>query len=236
MIDRARSVLKRHGLFGTLGVLVRKAQAVLREHSPERKRHLQEQLDFDRKYGVDTTTKLAVSSLDLEGPNAASAFGYQATGITPFLNLIRAFPISHADFTFVDLGCGKGRPLLLASHFPFRKVVGVEFSSMLAGIARKNVQNYRDPAQKCLDIEVVCQDASQYDPPPGNILIYMYNPFLEGVMLPALDRLHRAALAGRNRTIEILYVNPTLRHVMDPLPYLKVVSSEEDKCHYRIVP
>jgi SAM-dependent methyltransferase len=33
--------------------------------------------------------------------------------------------LGHAD-TFIDLGCGKGRALLIAARLPYRRVIGVE--------------------------------------------------------------------------------------------------------------
>jgi tRNA G46 methylase TrmB len=41
--------------------------------------------------------------------------------------VLRSLPLrDHSDYTFVDLGSGKGRMLLIASEFPFRRIVGVE--------------------------------------------------------------------------------------------------------------
>ncbi len=40
--------------------------------------------------------------------------------------MMAALPIEFNQFTFIDLGSGKGRTLLMASDFPFRKILGVE--------------------------------------------------------------------------------------------------------------
>lgn len=32
------------------------------------------------------------------------------------------------DYDFLDFGSGKGRTLLMAASFPFKKITGVEFS------------------------------------------------------------------------------------------------------------
>ena len=39
------------------------------------------------------------------------------------------------DYTFLDIGSGKGRVLMLASDAPFRHIVGVELSPALTAIA-----------------------------------------------------------------------------------------------------
>lgn len=41
------------------------------------------------------------------------------------------------DYTFVDIGCGKGRAVLLASEVRFREIVGIELNTKLAVLARK---------------------------------------------------------------------------------------------------
>jgi predicted RNA methylase len=48
-------------------------------------------------------------------------------------------------FSFVDFGSGKGRVLLVASHYPFREVVGVEFSPELQKIAEGNIRSTKAP-------------------------------------------------------------------------------------------
>ncbi len=46
------------------------------------------------------------------------------------------------DFTFIDLGSGKGRVLLMASEYPFQKIIGVEFMPELHRAAQKNIAGY----------------------------------------------------------------------------------------------
>ena len=46
-------------------------------------------------------------------------------------------------YALVDLGCGKGRVLAVASELPFRRVVGVELSPILARAARRNARCWR---------------------------------------------------------------------------------------------
>jgi len=48
------------------------------------------------------------------------------------------------DFTFVDLGSGKGRVLLMASHYPFKRIIGVEFIPELHQVAQENIRKYTE--------------------------------------------------------------------------------------------
>ena len=47
--------------------------------------------------------------------------------------------VDHSEFTFVDYGLGKGRVLMLATEYPFKRIVGVEFSESLDRTARQNL-------------------------------------------------------------------------------------------------
>ena len=85
--------------------------------------------------------------------------------------------IDHRDFCFVDLGCGKGRVLLVAAEYPFRQIVGVEISAALSEIARKNAAIAPPRSRKCRDIEIQNADATTFDYPEGNILLHLYHPF-----------------------------------------------------------
>ena len=57
---------------------------------------------------------------------------YQATRAGRFDRVLRSVPIAPADYTFVDMGCSKGRALLLAARFGFRDIVGVEIEDARA--------------------------------------------------------------------------------------------------------
>ena len=47
--------------------------------------------------------------------------------------------VDHREFSFVDYGSGKGRVLMLAAAYPFRRILGVEFSESLDRVARDNI-------------------------------------------------------------------------------------------------
>src|SRR3712207_1940229 len=47
------------------------------------------------------------------------------------------------DDVFVDLGSGKGRVVLAAARFPFKRVIGVEIAESLNEVARANVEAAR---------------------------------------------------------------------------------------------
>jgi SAM-dependent methyltransferase len=116
---------------------------------------------------------------------------------------MEALPIERSQFTFVDLGCGKGKALLLAGDLGFRRVVGLEFSPELAAAARENVARRRGlgPAT----VEVVTGDAGAYELPPEPLVIYMYNPFDEVIVARVVANVERS-LAARPRPLFVVYL------------------------------
>jgi SAM-dependent methyltransferase len=98
----------------------------------------------------------------------------------------------YSQYTFIDMGSGKGRVLFVASEYPFRKVIGVEFSKDLHEEAVANLKRYNYSGRRCADIEPVLADAREYEFPDGNLVIYLFNPFGPEVMGRMLANLERS--------------------------------------------
>ena len=66
--------------------------------------------------------------LNIPSPNRVHGVNY--IGIEParFWTAMLSLELKHEEFLFVDFGSGRARALLMASEFPFRKVIGIEFS------------------------------------------------------------------------------------------------------------
>jgi tRNA1(Val) A37 N6-methylase TrmN6 len=52
---------------------------------------------------------------------------------------MKAIPLSSKD-VFADMGCGKGRCLIMATQYEFRKVIGVEYNETLFQILMHNIE------------------------------------------------------------------------------------------------
>jgi SAM-dependent methyltransferase len=100
--------------------------------------------------------------------------------------------MDYSQYTFVDVGSGKGRMLFVAAEYPFRKVVGVEFATELHEQARENIARYRHMKRRCGEIESVAADAAEYEFPQDNLVLYLFNPFGPEVMGRMLANLERS--------------------------------------------
>jgi SAM-dependent methyltransferase len=137
---------------------------------------------WDFVHGVKTCGEIPLTALDFKSENKNPGLEYQSHHPKILHQILSALNIEHEHYTFIDFGCGKGRVLLLAAEFPFRKIVGVEFAPQLAEDARRNLKSYRTKRMRCRDISVLTMDATEYELPPEPEVLFFYSPFTGAVM------------------------------------------------------
>jgi predicted RNA methylase len=159
---------------------------------------------FDAVHGVTTEALVFLGELDPEaiGDSLEHATHYEPTPVAQADALLDASPLRPESTTFVDLGAGMGRVVLLAARRSFRAVIGVEISPALVEIARENVATARDPRRVVRDVKIVRADAAEYTLPRGDLVVYMYNPFRGPVLDAVLTRLRDA---GDRAEVIVLY-------------------------------
>jgi hypothetical protein len=136
------------------------------------------------------------------------------------------------DFTFVDLGSGKGRTLLMASDYPFRRIIGVELLPSLHQIALENVRQYKSGSQKCFALESNCADATAFPLPTDPLVIFLFNPFPESGMRQMVANLERS-LREHPRPVFVLYHNPLLEHTLTESWRLRKIAGEQQYSVFR---
>ena len=170
---------------------------------------------FDRQYGTDTGGYIGPEDLVNGRENDALNHGYSAIAPSVFHEACRRWGETlpavsgRIDaYSFVDVGAGKGRALLLAAELPFRKVIGVELSEELARIAQNNVTRWSQVARPKAKIRVVQGDAAKFRWPRTPLLVYLYNPFACSLVAQMAENA-AAAAESSSRLVDLLYVNPT---------------------------
>ncbi len=158
---------------------------------------------FDRKHGVDTQLDVLLADLSIDSPNKHYGRRYHATPPVSFKRILKKLKVDLTDYTFVDFGSGKGRTLLLASDFPFKKIIGVEFGEELHRQAVSNIGRYK--AKHHANMESIHLDATQFAIPDGPLVFYFFNPFDAVVLRQVLDNIRRAACESK-RKIFIVYL------------------------------
>lgn len=162
---------------------------------------------FDRQYGVDTGGNVRPAPGSVQGRNWIFGVSYQAVDTASFVEALNRVPIRHSEFTFIDFGSGKGRALLLAAGFLFKRIVGVEYCEELAEVARQNIRRFPTTAKRCGPIEVVSADAAEFPIPAGPLVLFFFNPFGEPVMQQVVHNVV-ASFRAHQRRVLVVYFTP----------------------------
>lgn len=191
----------------------------VRESTPQRRKQRYGDMDFDWDHRVDTTSANVNRRADLLAVLAGCR--YQPSDPALFHESIRGLDIDYRQFLFLDLGSGKGRTLLMASEYPFQKIVGVEAVPALHCVALENIRKYRSSTQKCLEMESVCGDARDFPFPLVPLVVYLFNPLPEAGLRVVMANL-QASLGQHPRPAYVVYHNPLLEHVLVEASFRKL--------------
>lgn len=178
---------------------------------------------FDRVRGVETCGSVEIADLQVESANARFSAQYEPApvgAIRRALDTIARHAGSLEGYTLVDYGSGKGRVLLIAAEYSFRRVQGIEFARELHAIAARNIDQLGPPRRRCREVVSLHADASEVDLPPGPLVLFMYSPFGEPLMSRVLDRIE-ASWRASPRKIYLAYANPFHRESMDARAFLR---------------
>jgi SAM-dependent methyltransferase len=159
---------------------------------------------FDRLHGVETNREVSRASLtEMPDEILADAGDYVPTHPALFKRIVRTSGIDPSGFTFVDLGCGKGRVLIAAAQYPFKVIIGVEVDGSLCEIAKQNLKGWRQ-GRSDGRVEIIHADVRAFEWPRGNLFIFMYSPFRGSVFKSVADRITKIA-ADPGRAVVIAY-------------------------------
>jgi len=187
---------------------------------------------FDWQHRVHTCGDAKLTDLTLVGSNADHAVFYHPAHPKFLFQRFNSLQIDFPAYSFVDLGSGKGRALLIASEYPFAEIVGVEFAAELHAVAEQNIRDYRSKTQKCKNVSSVNLDAAEYDVPLTPLVLYLFNPFRPAVLVPVLQRLQRS-LDTHPRDVILIYLAPFHGKVIEQETSLRCVEQAAYHNTYR---
>lgn len=156
---------------------------------------------FDLPFGTDTSDIVPLESLAIASEHKANGVSYEPTPTELIHLALRALPINHEEYSFVDFGSGKGRVLIAASQYPFANVIGVEFSPELHATAVRNIESVGS-VRMCRAVRSLCIDAARFPVPAGNLVLYFFNPFDCLVFEKIIDNLKTSVKPG----VEIIII------------------------------
>jgi predicted RNA methylase len=197
LLDRLRRSLRDHDVRGIA----------------EKRLDLLEDRLFDLRNRTDTRGRVELNTIFTSRTTGRPGITYLPTRVRALRRFLSAceFP---SDSVFVDLGCGKGQTLLVASCSGFKRVVGVENRHELCGIAAANVQAFRKRHRDAAPIDVVEADAAEYDIRPDENVFYMYHPFGPDVVRQVVLNILKS-VARHSRPVWIVYCRPMYGDVIE---------------------
>jgi len=186
---------------------------------------------FDDRLGADTAGDLSIDELTVPIEARHTAHGFRSIPAGCFRRAIRCLRLPLEDFVFVDVGCGKGRALLVAAEFPFRQLIGVEHAEDLVFIARRNVAAARKVVRGMPAVEIVHRDAARFDVPDDPCVFFFYNPFSDELLRLVLAQLI-ASFAAKPRKLVLLFA----RQKSPEGRWAGLTSTETRVFHERMLP
>lgn len=181
----------------------------LPEYCIEVSKHCFYDASFDKKYGTDTSRFMPTNESGVSKSEMDNAALYWPVNSSNFSRMLKKLPTRDINGKeFVDLGCGKGRAILLATDFPFGLITGVEFSTELCALAKNNISLFRKKNLTTIPINIIHQNATAYFFDKNSCAIFMFDPFGPEVVASVIENLKRS-LQENPRPLYVLYYLPT---------------------------
>ena len=192
---------------------------------------------FDQLRDTDTGGLIPARDLLTGHPSDRHVTAYYAVAPSILRTLLdrwqhrTAPPFPLDRYTFLDIGAGKGRAMLVAAEAPFHQVLGVELNPDLATIAERNLHQAQSPialangAPELLSpITLLRGDALEISLPETPTLLHLFHPFEAPILRKLLGRIETAFL-DRPRQLDLLYVNAEHATVLTRNPAFQLLWS-----------
>ena len=136
---------------------------------------------YDKRYGLNTRKIIEAEDLYKTDDEINQNNRYQATRLRHFRVLMKELSLPE-NSVFVDVGSGKGKVLLMATIYNFKRIVGIELSSKLNKIAKSNILIYNKRVKNNIPIELKELNVLDYTFEGDENIIYLYNPFSSEIL------------------------------------------------------
>src|SRR5215471_9439168 len=128
------------------------------------------------KYGSNTFAPVELKNLTIVNGDVKKASRYEAVSFYMLEHLFTAFRKLSPNTSIVDLGCGKGRVMMVAAHFGFRRMTGIDFAKEVCEDAITNMTKKENQFPN-ITWKVINANVENYDISPDDSVFFMFNPF-----------------------------------------------------------
>lgn len=161
------------------------------------------------KYGIQTSGSKVLTAQTIKGSQLEHATEYMPVNYALLESLLTAIPEEARSGTFLDIGCGAGRALCVASRFGFQQVAGIDFDQELITRAVENLSATKARIPD-LNFQVTWCDLSEWELTDDVSVLFLFNPFDDSLIQLLIHKI-QTGLSKKPRPFWILYASP--RHV-----------------------
>jgi SAM-dependent methyltransferase len=131
-------------------------------------------------YGIKTSS--------LKKSNSTDYFHYQGAGYLILFRIFEKIYKQTHNYTFVDIGCGMGRPCFVAESYGYKNITGIDLDLELINEAKLNLTR-RLLKNKSSKIDFIHVNAMEYNYKNEPTVYFLFNPFNESVLKNVLAKI-----------------------------------------------
>lgn len=162
---------------------------------------------IDKFYSIETSKRVSRIEISTGLPLDQHNVGHLGAQPSILRSCLKLIP--RRAGTFIDLGCGKGRAVIVATEFDFSTIVGIEISRLLVGIARRNAAAIRNAYPQRPPITIIEGDASNPTVPnTGDVVLFCYNALSAPLIEKLIENLEDHCALNPACKIWLVYYNP----------------------------
>lgn len=183
----------------------------------------------EKLLGIETWRAVPWSNL---GIDPSLGHQYLPSSYKVLKRIFESLSITSKD-VLVDFGSGKGRVLLVAAQYPFKKIIGVDISERLNERAKKNIQKLKRRF-RCKNFDWITEEASSYEVPSDVSHAYLFHPFYHDCFLKVVENIKKSIQAVP-RPFTLIYFNPVYHRELEGLQCFKktkeITAAGSDPCY-----
>jgi SAM-dependent methyltransferase len=164
------------------------------------------------KYHIHTFAPVSLSRLTIINGDISKASPYEAVNYYLLETLLKAFHNFSGDTSIVDLGSGKGRAMVVAAHFGYTNITGIEFARELCEISSENMKKSQHEFPG-IHWKIINDNVENYTIEANDSVFFMFNPFTDDVLRHFLEKLERSCRQFP-RTTWFLYASPLYKELL----------------------
>jgi SAM-dependent methyltransferase len=165
----------------------------------------------EKKYNIHTVKINDLTNEKIGSHNLLHASIYQGSNYYLLQKAFEYLKNEVPNGSVVDFGSGKGRILVVAAHYGYKKITGIEFSDSLCAEAENNIAKIKSGFAHT-DFQIICDDAVNYAIKNEDSLFFFFNPFDETVMLQVVKNI-LFSLKQKPRKVFVVYINPLYKEI-----------------------